>query len=90
MYRRYKMTPADRDLLLDVQDGCYICGVRDAKVWHIDHDHNCCPGRDTCGMCIRGVACLRCNVTEGAVRELFSRGGHTALSKLIQVVTDNM
>jgi hypothetical protein len=26
-----------------------------------DHDHECCPGRRSCGHCVRGVVCATCN-----------------------------
>ena len=34
-------------------------------VWSIDHDHSCCPGERTCGMCIRGILCSKCNLGIG-------------------------
>jgi hypothetical protein len=32
---------------------------------HIDHDHACCQGDDSCGNCVRGILCVTCNVGAG-------------------------
>lgn len=68
---RYGITLAERDAMLIVQDGCAIChtwepGGRD---WCVDHDHDCCPGKRSCGKCVRGVLCFSCNVGLGAFHD---------------------
>lgn len=53
--------------LLEKQGGrCAICGTgspgHQKTFFSIDHDHNCCPGKSSCGDCIRGLLCSPCNV----------------------------
>jgi hypothetical protein len=35
----------------------------------VDHDHNCCPSKKTCGKCIRGLLCMDCNRGLGYFRD---------------------
>lgn len=44
--------------------GCAICR-RKFKKLYVDHDHSCCSGRKTCGKCVRGLLCCRCNLQLG-------------------------
>lgn len=32
---------------------------------NVDHDHLCCPGKRSCGKCIRGLLCGHCNKAVG-------------------------
>lgn len=61
--RIYSITPEIYDKLLTSQGGvCAICGKPKVnKNLAIDHDHSCCPGKKSCGKCIRGLLCLLCN-----------------------------
>lgn len=60
----YNLTKESVGLLLLLQEGkCAICGAPspDEGAMHIDHDHACCPGKRSCGACVRGLLCNRCN-----------------------------
>lgn len=59
--RLYKMTVLQYNEMLS--SGCHVCGSFSNLC--IDHDHACCPGELTCGKCIRGVLCNKCNSAEG-------------------------
>ena len=64
----YKI-PAIRERVLAEQGG--LCGLcrGEAKDWHVDHDHRCCPQGDFCEKCIRAVLCRACNVGLGMFKD---------------------
>lgn len=61
--RHFGLDPARYDELEAGQDGvCAICRKPEPRRrMDVDHDHDCCPGRSSCGYCIRGLLCSRCN-----------------------------
>jgi hypothetical protein len=47
-----------------LSEGCMICGSFDKLV--VDHDHECCSTRNkSCGSCVRGILCTKCNIGIG-------------------------
>lgn len=59
-----------RDLIDAQQGGCEICrrpATEFSKAMAIDHDHRCCPGKKSCGKCIRGILCTNCNAAIGLI-----------------------
>lgn len=74
--RNFNIT-LEQYLAIEAQQGgvCKLC--RQPETWvakpsgkvmrlAIDHDHRCCSGRSkSCGKCIRGLLCNRCNYLVG-------------------------
>jgi Recombination endonuclease VII len=54
---------------------------------HVDHDHNCCPfdykskRARSCGKCIRGLLCFRCNTALGYI-EMYAEKAKAYLGRV--------
>src|SRR5579864_527146 len=69
--RRYHLTWEQYQIKLRKQNNTCICGRsfnRDGgkqAAPHVDHNHKCCSGETSCGKCVRGILCFRCNCVLG-------------------------
>lgn len=62
--RRYNISIDDYEKLFKEQNGlCAICKQPETvkKYLSVDHDHSCCDNHKSCGKCIRGLLCHKCN-----------------------------
>lgn len=73
LMRGYRITLDEYRSLLDSQGG--VCAIRgcgaapeDDRRLPVDHDHSCCS-KGSCGHCVRGVLCTRCNTALGMVND---------------------
>ena len=74
--KRYKLTDERYNEMLAEQKGC--CAVCDTPFSEdvegilscVDHDHDCCQGKRTCGKCTRGLLCATCNLALGVLKNI--------------------
>ncbi len=72
-FNRFGITPDRFNQMLEEQgNACAICGTlfREDQRICFDHDHTCCPvpasgHTRSCGKCLRGLLCVRCNTWLG-------------------------
>ena len=74
----YKTTKEWFDNKLESQSGhCALCPATDqtegGKRLSVDHDHNCCPNKRTCGKCLRGLLCFNCNKKLGMLEKFLAQ-----------------
>lgn len=66
LMRYYRMTTEQFEAMFSAQGGrCASCRDEFTTKPHIDHDHACCPTEKSCGDCVRGLLCNRCNLGMG-------------------------
>ena len=76
---RHGLTVEEFESLLESQDyRCAICRTDhpgDSQGWNVDHDHDCCgapeknSGPLSCGKCVRGLLCQKCNRAIGLLND---------------------
>jgi len=63
---RYGLTRAERDYIEETQlRRCAACLDPLGSDAQVDHDHACCGRETSCGDCVRGIVCGRCNKIVG-------------------------
>src|SRR5690606_640730 len=70
--RTYSRTEAQYQALLAAQGGECAGGVGAqgrSKRLAVDHDQQCCPAPVSCGQCVRGLLCTRCNRYLGTIHD---------------------
>ena len=63
LIEKYGITVEKYKGILSSQKGqCAICRKEPTgKMLAIDHDHKCCKDKTSCGKCVRGLLCYKCN-----------------------------
>lgn len=81
LLRTYNLTETQYLEMLARQDGlCAICRQPETAkrktegpvLLSVDHDHACCPGSKSCGVCVRQLLCHMCNFTIGLIERVGS------------------
>lgn len=69
-YHKYRLREEDFIDLIEKQSGlCAICEEEFTGTPYVDHDHSCCDSVPTCGNCVRGLLCSRCNTFVGYIEK---------------------
>lgn len=67
-------------------NGCELCGDKPERALHVDHDHKCCRGQVTCGNCVRGVICNKCNKAVDKYERGIMRADYPDMNKIAEYV----
>lgn len=69
---RYGLTQEQLAAKREMSGGrCELCGEINPSGRHlaVDHDHSCCSGSRSCGRCVRGLLCGKCNSGIGMFKD---------------------
>jgi hypothetical protein len=90
IWHKYKMTVEQWTAL--AENGCNICGAATGTAsdrhLHVDHDHACCPGKTSCGECVRGIVCNSCNTAIGRYEKGTLRDDYPKRDGIIKYLQD--
>jgi hypothetical protein len=68
--QRYSTSLETYDTMRQRQNNCCPCGKGfDTTSPNVDHDHACCAALKSCGKCVRGLLCGRCNKVLGMLEQ---------------------
>ena len=71
--KKYKLTFEQYDEMLAAQGGkCAICLTDYTELsesLYVDHNRKCCPSKESCGNCVRGLLCRQCNFAIGLLKD---------------------
>ena len=80
--KAHGITVEQYETLFASQNGaCAICKLPETTIspyskqprhLSIDHNHACCPGKHSCGNCVRGLLCHKCNSALGVIEAVGS------------------
>lgn len=71
VWRTYGLDKQSYEAMQVAQDDrCASCGEKQVgRRLAVDHDHACCPGKTSCGKCVRALVCQACNSAAGLLKD---------------------
>lgn len=58
------------NIIIEQNNRCAIClGQNRKNRFSVDHNHQCCKDKKSCGECVRGLLCIKCNILLGSSRD---------------------